>query len=316
MVAIAAGLQSRILDAAGKHLGPTADEFVREVSRNRLNTEFHALEYNQINGLIKAIQADAGPILGRRTADALAEEILQTRADVEAGIPGRLVGSVGRVLGPAADPFMRNVCSKLDISLDAIDRSMLPIVAEAAGTEALPLLGKETAEAVQRAVERTAAQKPAGMVSSIIDAATQHIGPGGETMIRELCRNKLETDLEEIEPDGLKPLADAIRTEAAAAIGSAGALAFAQAVAAALVSPNDSLRQKIVDLAKRHIGPAGEDFMRRSCRKMGMPWEAIDYEHMMWLAEVVRSESAPLIGKNKADEFARSVRQFLVGGKA
>lgn len=315
MVAIAAGLQSRILEAAGKHLGPSADDFVREVCRNRLNTEFHALEYNQINSLIKAIQADAGPILGRRTADSLAAEIRQTKADVEAGIPGRLVGSVGRVLGPAAEPFIRNVCTKLGITLDAIDRTMLPMVAEAAAAEALPLLGKDTAEAVQRAVERTASQKPAGMVNRIVEAARQHIGPTGEKLIRELCRTKLETELDDIEPDGLIALADAVRTEAAAAIGSAGALAFAQAVAAALVSPNEPLRQKIVELARRYIGPAGEDFMRRSCRKMGMPWEAVDYEHMMWLAEVVRTESAPLIGKQKADEFARGVRQFLVGGR-
>jgi hypothetical protein len=315
MVAIAAGLQTRILDAAGKHLGPAADDFVREVCRNRLSTEFQAIEYNQINTLIKAIQADAGPVLGRRTADSLAEEILQTKADVEAGIPGRLVGGVGRVLGPAADPFIRNVCAKLGVSLDSIDRAMLNLVAEAAAAEAMPLLGKETAEAVQRAVERTATQKPAGMVSRIVEAAVQHVGLGGEQMIRDLCRSKLEVDLDEIEPDGLTALADAVRAEAAAAIGSAGALAFAQAVASALVSPNEPLRQKIVDLAKRHIGPAGEDFMRRSCRKMGMPWEAVDYEHMMWLAEVVRAESAALIGKDKADEFARTVRQFLVGSK-
>lgn len=313
MVAIAAGLQARILDAAAKHLGPSADEFVREVCRTRLNTNFEAIEYNQLTALIKAIQSDAGPILGRRTADALADEILQLKSDVDAGISGRVVGSVARVMGSAADPFLRNVCTKLAISLDDIDRTTLPLLAQAAGAEAAALLGKETAEAVQHAIERSAHAKPAAMVRQLVDLSVQHTGPGGEKFIRDLCRSKLETDLDEIEPDGLVPLADAIRNEAATVIGSAGATAFAQTVAAAVVSPNVSLRAKITDVARKYIGPAGEDFLRRSCRKMGMPWDAVDYEHMMWLAEVVRAESAPLIGKKSADDFARTVRAFLVG---
>lgn len=313
MVAVAAGLQSRILQAAEKHLGPSANEFVRDVCSARLNTSFETIEYNQLTALIRAIQVDAGPILGRRTADALATDILQLKADVEAGLSGRLVGTVARVLGPAAEPFIRNVCAKINVSLDHVDRTTLPLVAQAAGAEAVALLGKDTAEAVQHAIERAATAKPAGMVAGIIDAARQHTGPAGETFIRDLCRTKLEIELDEIEPDGLVPLADAIRNEAAGVIGSAGATAFAQAVAAAVVSPNESLRARISEVARRFVGPAGDDFLRRSCRKMGMPWDAVDYEHMMWLAEVVRAESTPLIGKQKADDFARTVRTFLVG---
>jgi hypothetical protein len=315
MVAIAAGLQSRILDAAAQHLGPSAGDFVREVCRRRLGTSFEAIEYSQLNALIRAIQADAGPLLGRRTADALADDILQLKADVDAGLSGRVVAAVGRVLGAAAEPFIRNVCAHLNLSLDAIDRAALPRLAQAAAAEALPLLGTETAEALQRAIERAATARPAAMVASIIGAANEHAGPGGERILRDLCRAKLEIDLDEIDPEGLAPLAEAIRTEAAAVIGTAGATAFAQAVAAAVASPNAALRARVVETARRFVGPAGEDFLRRSCRKMGMPWEAIDYEHMMWLAEVVRAESAPLIGKKSADEFARAVRMLLVGGK-
>lgn len=313
MVAIATGLQTRILEAAAKHLGPAANDFVRDVCRTRLSTPFEAIEYNQLTTLIKAIQLDAGPVLGRRAADAMADEILQLQADVEAGLPGRLVGTVGRVLGPAAEPFMRNVCDRLGVSLDGVDRATLPIIAEEAAAEALPLLGKETADNLRRVIERASGAKPAGMVARLVEVATQHAGPGGEAFIRDLCRRRMETELDEIEPDGLRHLAEAVRGEAAGAIGGVGATAFAQAVAAAVMSPNKSLRAKIIDVARRYVGPAGEDFLKRSCRKMGMPWEAVDYEHMMWLAEVVRTESAPLIGKKQADEFARNIRMFLVG---
>ncbi len=311
MVAIATSLQNRIIQAAEQHLGPSAEAFVRDICRNRLNTTFETLEYSQVNALLKAIELDAGPVLGRRIADSLAEMLLQIRADIEAGIPGRLVGSVARVLGPA-EPFMRNVCAKMGITLEAVTRELLPTVARHAAAEAQPLLGAETAETLSHIIERVASVRPQGMVASVVDAARRAIGQQGEQFIRELCRTKLEIELDEIEPDGLELLAQKVRAEAEGLIGSAGAQAFAQAVAAALVSPNVALRAKLVELARRFIGPAGEDFLRRSCRKMGMPWDAVDYEHLMWLAEVVRSESAPLIGKKQADEFARAVRGFLI----
>lgn len=312
MVAIATSLQHRIIQAAEQHLGPSAEAFVREVCRNRLNTPFETLEYSQINALLRAIETDAGPVLGRRIADSLAEMLLQIRADIEAGIPGRLVGSVARVLGPAAEPFMRTVCAKMGITLDAVTRELLPAVARHAAAEVQPLLGSETAETLSHMIERVAHARPQGMVASVVDAAKRAMGQQGEQFIRELCRRKLEIELDDIEPDGLELLAQKVRAEAEGLIGSAGAQAFAQAVAAALVSPNVALRSKLIELARRFIGPAGEDFLRRSCRKMGMPWDAVDHEHLMWLAEVVRSESAPLIGKKQADEFARAVRGFLI----
>lgn len=312
MVAIANGLQSRILDAAGKHLGPAASDFIRDLCHDRLKVPFEQIEYTHVTPLLRAIEVEAGPLLGRRTADAFADELLALARDVEAGIPGRLVGSAGRVLGPAADPFMRNVCRKLGIDLDMIDRTTLPLVAEAAEADARPLFGDETAEAIRHAIER-GALRPAGLVTRVIDASTRHLGRGGEEFIRAMCRARLEIELEEIAPEGLPRLAEGVRTEAAALIGHAGAQEFARAVAAALVSPNTGLRARIVDLARKFVGPAGEDFLKRSCRRAGMPWEAVDVDHLMWLAEVVRAESAPIVGKKKADEFARSVRSILTG---
>ncbi|MFN8558108.1 MAG: hypothetical protein U0531_12480 [Dehalococcoidia bacterium] len=286
---------------------------MREVCRTHLDTSFEMLEYVQLNPLVKAIQKEAQPMLGRRTADAIADDILLLRDQADDGMPGRVIGNVGRVMGAAAEPFMRNVCSKLGVPFDGVDRSTLTLVAESAEADATPLLGPDTAQAVRHAVER--ASKPAGMAGKIAEAARQHAGERGETFLRNLCHTRLEMDLEEIEPEGLRPLADAIRAEGADIIGVDGATAFAQAVVAAVLSPNEALHKKITETARRYIGPAGDDFLRKSCKKQGMPWDAVEMEHMMWLAEVVRAESAPLIGKKPADEFARTVRGFLVGGK-
>jgi hypothetical protein len=312
MVAIAAAVQTKILEAAERHLGPSADEIVRDVCRTRLETPFEKIEYHQLGTLIRSVEADAAAVL-RQRAEGLAQDIRQLQEDIEAGVPGRLVNSVARLLGPAAEPFMRNVCQRLGFELESVDKSRLAEVAREASIEAAPVFGQDTADALRGAVERAATVRPAGMESSLIEAATRHIGPKGEKFIRELCRSKLEIDLDEIEPECLGLLGDAIGNEAGGMINKGGSAAFMQAVSLALTSPNVSLRAKVVETAKKFIGPAAEDFMRRSCKKSGMPWDAVDYEHMMWLAEVVRAESFPLIGKKSADEFARIVRSYLTG---
>lgn len=312
MVAIAAGIQTRILEAAERHLGPSADEIVRDVCRTRLDTPFEKLEYHQLGPLVRSVEADAAAVLQQR-ADGLSVDIRQLQGDIEAGVPGRLVNSVARLLGASAEVFMRNVCHRLGFELELVDKSRLSTVAREASIEAAPVFGDDTAEALRGAIERAATVRPAGMEASVIEAATRHFGPKGEKFIREMCRSKLEIDLDEIEPDCLGLLADAIAAEAAGMINSAGAAAFTHAVGLALISPNAALRARIVETARKYIGPAAEDFLRRSCKKSGMPWDAIDYEHMMWLAEVVRAESFPLIGKKSADDFARIVRSFLTG---
>lgn len=313
MVAISSALQHRIIKAAETHLGPQAGDFVREVCRDRLETPFEALEFTRINALLKAIEQEAGTVLGARTAEALAEAILQTKAEVEAGLPGRLIGSVARVMGPAAEPFLRNVCQKTGCALDGVARGQLPGLARAARAEALPLLGEETADAVEHIIARAGTTRPPAMLPSILAAARDCLGAKGEDLLRELCRTRLEIELEEIEPESLALLADGIRTQSVDLIGSVNAAAFAQAVATALISPNVALRGKLIDLARSFVGPAGEDFLKRSCRRAGMPWEAVEPDHMMWLAEVVRTEATPLLGKKQADEFARTVRGFLTG---
>src|SRR5207253_11477108 len=83
----------------------------------------------------------------------------------------------------------------------------------------------------------------------------------------------------------------------------------------AVASPADPLRQKILELARRQIGPAGPDFLKRACTKNGLPFDAVDYEHIMWLAEVIRADAKPLVGQKGADELARGVRAFLTGGR-
>src|SRR5438093_828315 len=99
MVAIAAATQKRILDAVERCLGAASDDLVRDVCANQVGTPFERLEFHQLGALIKVLDSEAGTVLTRR-AEALAADILRIQQDIIAGMPGRLIVSVSRLLGP------------------------------------------------------------------------------------------------------------------------------------------------------------------------------------------------------------------------
>jgi hypothetical protein len=98
-------------------------------------------------------------------------------------------------------------------------------------------------------------------------------------------------------------------------IGGARVAAFLAAARITLNSPNEQLRNRLVEMVTRRVGPAGRDFLHEICLEGGLPFQAIDYEHLMWLSETLRREAAPLAGKKGAEELARSVRGLLTGAK-
>lgn len=312
MVAIAIATQKRILDAVGRHFGTASDDLVRDLCNQRLGAPFERLEFHQLGNLIKALDNEAGTMLARR-ADLLADDILKIQQDIVAGMPGRLIVSVSRLLGPSAEPFMRTACSRMNIILETLEKKHLGEVAKIAAADAKPVFGEETAEALGNAIERAAFVRPATMVAALVDAAKQHMGARGEAFLRDLARQKMEIELDDIDPEALPMLANKVRASGADIVQTAAGPGLTQAIAAAIVSPNVSLRAKLIDTARKFVGPAAENFLKQSTRKAGMPWDAIDLEHMMWLAEVVRAEATPLIGKKQADAFAHIVRGYLTG---
>src|SRR5581483_2639010 len=118
MVAIPPGLQARIIDVALAELGPTAGAFMQEVCRTRLNVDFEEIDFQRIEALIVAVEQDSRAVFGQRIAGALADDITQLHADVEAGVSGRMVRSTARVLGPSAEVFLQGPCRQLGVTLD------------------------------------------------------------------------------------------------------------------------------------------------------------------------------------------------------
>jgi hypothetical protein len=313
MVVIGSALQTRLLDAAKRHLGPGGDSALKDAAEHVVGVPLEQVAYAQLPALLSAVERDALLVAGRQTAFAIAEELDRLHVDAEAGLSGRLIGAVGKRLGPSAEPFLTNVCAKLKLHLETIDRGHLPQLADAVRQDAVLLLGPEVAGQLGQAVEEAAGARPVGLSKRVVELATEHAGAQGEPVMRELCHERLEIDLDDLDVDGVSLLARAVERDGPAKFGALCAAKFVAAAKQATVSPADGLRQKVLELAKRSVGPAGPDFVKRSCAKAGVPFEAVDFEHVMWLAEVVRTEAAPLVGKKGADEMARAIRGFLTG---
>jgi len=311
MVVIGTALQKRLLDAAREHLGAEGERVVRASAEQTLGTPLEQVHYSQLASLLAAAERAAAPVAGRDVAFAIAADLDTLATDADAGLPGRVIGAVGKRLGPSAEPFLVNICGRADLSLDEIERAQLPALAAAVRKEATLLLGEDVAEGVAQAVQEAGDARPPGLVGRIVDIGRAHAGAEGEALLRDLCHQRLEFELNDIPIAGIGPLARAVEHDGPARFGRVRMAAFVVAAQQATASPAGPLRDKIAALTSRQMGPAAPLFLKKATARHGLPWEAVDYEHIMWLAEVIRAESAPIVGKQAADDLAREVRGFL-----
>jgi hypothetical protein len=315
MAVIGAAIQNRLLDLAKRQFGPGGDVFVCDTAQRAFDLPLAQVTHLQLPVLLATIERDAPMLVGNEIAGALTRALDQLAAEAEGRLSSRMIGSIAKRLGPAAEPFITTTCARLGLTPGTIARSQLPELARAAGQDAAALFGAELAELVTRAVLDSGTAMPPGLPARIVDVACEYLGPDGEPLIRRLCRERLEVHIEELDLDGIGMLARVVEQHGPALIGALRAAAFLTAARRATISPAEPLRRKILDLATRTVGPAGPEFLEEICLHHGLPFDAVDYEHLMWLAELLRSEAAPLAGKKNADELARGVRGFLVGAR-
>jgi hypothetical protein len=175
------------------------------------------------------------------------------------------------------------------------------------------LLGEEVAGALATAVLGCGAIHPADLAPRVLALVHEHLGAEGVPQVRALSRDRLELELEELDAEGVSLLARVLETDGPAALGAARAAAFVQAARRSIASPAAELRGQVEELTRKYIGPVGGQFLQDVCERHGLPFRAVDYEHLMWLAEALRAEAAPFAGKQGAEELARGVRALLTG---
>jgi hypothetical protein len=314
MVFIGTNTQTRLLELAKRQFGPGGDVILRDAAHETCNVPFEQITFLQLPAVFKAVERDA-PRVGARFAAALAAELDRLVSEAETDLLPRLHRAISKHLGRATGPMIEQVCARLGFLPATVNRDRLPDVARLVEQDTTPLLGAEVARALAMDILAAADATPQGLSRRIIDLAVDYLGQDGEAFLRRLCRERLEIHIEELNLAGVKMLARVLERHGAAMIGSARVAAFLAAARITLNSPNEQLRTKIVELVTRHVGPAGRDFLHEICLEGGLPFQAIDYEHLMWLSEALRREAAPLAGKKGAEELARAVRGLLTGAR-
>lgn len=314
MVVIAIALQNRLLEAARRQLGPNGEVFLRDITERTAGTTLEQVSYAQLPKLFEAVEREAPAAAGRDSATALAEELDRLHAHADADLSDRLARALERVIGPAADACVGTICRRLGFAPEELDRAHLPEFAAAVEHEAAGLLGADTARALAAAAEETRRARPPGLGLLVAQVATEHAGEEGEQVVRALCHERLEVDLDEVDVEGIALLARAVEHDGAGRIGAARTAAFLIAARQAIVAPGAALRTRLLELGHQFVGPAATVFLKKLTAAQGLPFEAISYEHLMWLAGLLRVETTPLIGGQDADEFAAAVRGLLTEG--
>jgi hypothetical protein len=314
MVFIGSNTQTRLLELAKRQFGPGGDVVLRDAARDTFNVPFEQVTFVQLPKVLSAVEHDA-PRVGARFAAALAVELDRLHAEADTDLLTRLERAIAKHVGRAAGPMVENVCGRLGFLPTTVNRERLPDVARLVQQDTVPLLGAEAARALAMDIVDSADASPAGLSRKIIDLSVDYLGQDGEAFIRRLCRERLEIHVEELNLAGVAMLARVVERHGAAMIGGARVAAFLASARIALSSPNESLRNKIVEMVMRRVGPAGRDFLDDICLAGGLPFQALDYEHLMWLSETLRREAAPLAGKKGAEELAKSVRGLLTGAR-
>jgi hypothetical protein len=311
MVSIAIALQQRLIEAARRELGPGGDTLVRDLCQRALGCGIEQVTYAQLPELIAAVEREAPLRAGGAAAAAMAAELDRLRVHADADLGNRLVRALSQRLGPAADPCLVYVCGKLGLTLADLDRTQLPLIAAVIEKDGAALLGPEQARFVAGACEEARRTRPPGLALLLTEVAAEHGGPEGTSILQELARSRLGADLDQVDIEGISVLARAVEQDGPARIGAARTAAFVAAFRHAVVDPGDALRAQLLELTSAHIGPAASVFLRRICTRQGVPFEAVSFEHLMWLADALGAEVSPLVGQREADEFAAQVRALL-----
>ena len=301
-------LQKRLLETARHELGSAGEQVLRDAAEQICGAPLERISYAQLGQLLNGVERGAPAVVGTEPAEALARGIDGLRADADLAFRRRVVDALSEHLGPATVPFLTNTCAKLGLTADAIGRADRTQLAQGIRQEAGPFLGAEPAQKLALAVEQADDKQPPTLVPQLLALAVEHTGNDGEPILRALCRDRLEIELEDLDIDGLEPVARLLEHDGPPAVGAARTAAFIAAAGQALADPVDCVSSKVVELTSRYIGPAGRRFLQKVCAKNGIPVEALSREHVPWLADVLQSEAAPLAGARGAENLARDIR--------
>lgn len=313
MVFLGSAVQYRIQDAVKRQAGPDAERLLLDTALDLFDRPLDRLTYAEVALLLTTVERYAPERLGTQRVAAFVRDFDRLQQQIERGLADRLLGIVSRYTGAKAPALLTAAGERLGYPWESTTTDHLAEPADALAIEATALLADGVIETLAEAVRTAGAIQPADLSFRLIALATQHLGMDGESAIRRICQSRLEVDLEDVSAVGLSVLRAAILRDGATTFGERPATLMVTATRAAITSPAASLRETLRQIAARDLGPAGPDVIARACAARGLPFEALDHEHLMLVAEAMRLEAAPLIGRKAADQLAGRVRRLLTG---
>lgn len=315
---LALALQTRLLDAAERHLGPGGESILHAAARDAADTSFERMTYAQLPSFFAAVEEAAPPVAGREPAEGLADQVDSLRAQPaqrshDPRLPDRLLAATRKHLGPAAEPFLTTVSARAGLALREIDHRALAQLLESIEKDAAAFLGADVAESLIASIKPLQSTPSSRTSTKLRSAARSFAGPAGERMLNEICREALGIELKELSDDRLAELAAATRQEAPRRFGDQRTSAFLDAARSAVTAPGADLRAAIMEFVTRLLGPAGPILIDEACERHGLPFEALTYEHVMWLAGELDAETAPTLNARDADQLGEGFRGLVTG---
>ena len=313
MVAVGGAMQARLLDAAIRQLGVDGDLLLQETAEQTFGAPLQHLTHAQLADLLGVMEQRAPERLGQDVSRELAADLDRLVDESDAIFHRRLIGAATKSVGPSAEPLLRNMCTRLGLELETVRPGEAQALAAAIRKEVAAFLGVETATALAAAIIEVAHVDSADLLPRVVTLSRERIGEAGEAVIRRMCREHLELGLDDLDGNAVRRLSRVVAESGSAAIGRARAASFCAAARLVVANPADSLRRSVLELTTRAFGPAAGDFVREACTAEGVPFEALDYEHLPWLAEVLRERAALVMGKKVAESLAASMRALPTG---
>ena len=313
MVTLSATAQKRLRDVTIRHFGATGEELLGRALSRITDAPLKTLAYSQVAPLVRAMEEEAAAFWASGQSTALAAALGRRLDGFEQELFDRLEARLRRYLGHAARDLLITVCNRNGLSREDIRRGQIEPLIDTVAHDVEGLFGEDGAAMVRDALLLGLSPQPHELTAAVDALAGEHLGPDGAKVLRELCHSHLEMELEDMDIGAVRRLAQVIERGGLELGSDARISAFETDARTVLSCGSRPLQARIKDFAIRAVGPAGPDLLRNAAARNGLPYEAIEPEHLMWLAEVLRTEVGKVMGKKSGDELARQLRALLTG---
>lgn len=310
MVSLTPTTQSRLAELARHHLGNEWPAVFHQASVDAGAVGFDKLAYLEVPRFLVAIHHLSAALMGRETA-ARVLEVLRPLAGA-ASPPEDPVVALTAVLGPSASVIYTTLTAKAGVNPDDWSQEARQKLACAAQEHIAGLLGEPVAKQMAEVLDPPAnirSMLPKGTVVRAVEALGEEVA----VQVTALCKRELRRPLDDLDAAGVTDLIRVIGAEGARGFGEENAARFVATLRQAMGGASPRLQAQLVDLIAEYLGPMAREFLEDVCLQHGVPLTMLDFEHLMWLAEVLRAEAGALVGNADADRLARSVRALVTG---